>query len=400
MSFQACAPISSGSEFLKSSLAYLDCAGRAIGSTGYTALSQPGSIPSQFVLTAVTLFIAWHGIRMMFGRMPHMGDAVLAVAKIGLVLMLVTSWPAVRTIFAAPAFNGPAELGAQSRLEGSQSLEDRLQQLDDGIVALTKWGTGKLDIRAGQTAAGQPAATEFSGVALTDNLALGLGRLCFLVGALISIGLLKLLVGVMISALPIFAGLLLFESSRGLFWGWLRMIFALFVASFAIPLILTAEISLIEPWLARAIEDRSAYFATPSAPTELLAISGSFLLILLGSTALIVKTCFAVDFAGLAGRVERWRQAESTTERMIDRPASASLFATRPAEISRAESLALSLGRRDQSERHLPVSAGAGPYRAPSNDLGPPDAGRSQPTAGKRRARQRMALSHAKRNNL
>ena len=46
-----------------------------------------------------------------------------------------------------------------------------------------------------------------------------------------------------------------------------------------------------------AIDQRSAFYATPSAPTELWAISGSFLLILIGSTALLVKICFALDIA-------------------------------------------------------------------------------------------------------
>jgi type IV secretion system protein VirB6 len=399
MTLEACVPISSETEFLKSGLVYLDCAGRAIGSTGYTALSQPDSTPVRLILSAITLFIAWHGVRMMFGRMPQMGDAVLAVAKIGLVLMLVTSWPAVRILFAAPAFNGPVEISAQSRLEGSAPIEDRLQQVDNGIVTLTKWGTGRLDIRAGQTAEGQPAAAEFSGIALADNLALGLGRLCFLIGALLSIGLLKLLVGVMISALPIFAGLMLFEGSRGLFWGWLRMLFALFVASFAIPLILAVEVTLIEPWLARTIADRSAYFAAPSAPTELLAISGAFLLILMGSLALIIKTCFSVDVAGLAHRVDSWRRTERSTGHSHLQTSSLRTPTAR-AELSRADSLALSLERLGHSVRSQPSAAGAFPLRIAGSDVDPIPAGRTQPATRKQRARQRTTLSHTKRNQV
>jgi len=398
VSLAACAPVSSGVGFLKSSLIYLDCAGKAIGSTGYTALTQPGSVISQTILTAITLFIAWHGIRMMFGRMPDMGDAVLAVAKIGLVLMLVTSWPAVRTLIAEPSLAGPVELTAQTRIEGPVPLEDRLQRADDGIVALTSWGTGKLDIRAGRTADGQPAASAFTGIALTDNLALGIGRLCFLVGSLMSFGLLRLLVGAMISALPIFAGLLLFDSTRGLFWGWSRMMFALFVASFAVPLILTVELSLLEPWLARSIEQRSAFYATPSAPTELWAISGSFLLILIGSTALVVRMCFAVDFARVAGRFEWWRQAEPML-----RPAHSSIslqpsIAQRLGAPSRAESLAQSLERLDQSPRSLPTLGATVSGRVAHNDVATIEVGRARAGANRQRAKQRMALSHGKRN--
>lgn len=398
MSLEACAPVPSGSGFLKGTLAYLDCAGQAIGSAGYTALSQSGSIMSQLLLTAVTLFIAWHGIRMMFGRMPAMSDAVLAAAKIGLVLMLATSWPAVQTLFADPAFTGPSELVTQTKI-AALPLEDRLQQVDDGIVALTKWGTGKLDISAGTTADGQPAATEFTGIALTDNLALGLGRLCYLMGTIISIGLLKLLSGVMISALPIFAGLLLFESLQSFFWGWLRMMLALFVASFAIPLVLAAELTLIEPWLAGVIADRSATFATPSAPTELLAISGSFLLILVGALALIAKACFAVDFARVAVHLERWRQTGPLAEqpsRQVTRPMA---MAEQRVELSRAEALSLTLGRFEQTGRGSPMLLGTGSGSLASAEISEINTGGERPNSARRRARQRVALSQFKRND-
>lgn len=396
MSLAACTPVSSGNGFLKSSLAYLDCAGREIGSSGYTALTQPGSIISQLILAAITLFIAWHGIRMMFGRLPDMGDAVIAVAKIGLVLMLVTSWPAVRTLFAAPAFAGSAELVAETRVQGPLPLEDRLQRVDDGIVALTKWGTGKLDIRAGQTADGQPAASEFAGIALTDNLALGLGRLAFLVAAIMSVGLLKLLTGVMISALPLFAGLLLFDVTRSLFIGWVRILFAMFVASFAVPLILTVELSLMEPWLAGAIAERSAFYATPAAPTELLTLTGSFLLILGAAMALIVKACFSVDIAIVTSRIAAWRQAEAAEQGQLQsnqRLATAS----RPTEPTRAESLAWTLSR-NSSPSIITAAGGSGTASRAANDLTAHRYIGGGTGSVRRRARQRMALSHAKRN--
>jgi type IV secretion system protein VirB6 len=397
MSLAACAPATTGGGFLKSTLVYLDCAGKAVGSAGYVAFSQPGSIVVQLILTAITLFIAWHGLRMMFGRVLDMGDAVLAVAKIGIVLMLVTSWPAVRTLFAEPTFSGPAELAALTRLEGPVPLEDRLQRADDGIVALTKWGTGKLDIRAGRTADGQPAASEFAGVALTDGLALGLGRLSFLVGSLMSLGLLRLLSGVMISALPIFAGLLLFDATRGLFLGWLRLIFALFVASLAIPLILTVELSLLEPWLARAIEQRGAFYATPSTPTELLAISASFLLILIGSMALLVRSCFAVDVVGFATRVGRWRQKEPVMAELRYHAPESFVGAGLSGAPSRAAQLASKLDRLDRSPQPSPIHGGIIIGRDADNDARPATNGR-QSAVTRRRAKQRMALSHVRRN--
>lgn len=396
MSLEACAA-NPGSGFLKSSLAYLDCAGRDIGSTGYTALIQPGSPVPQLLLTAITVLIAWQGIRMMFGRGPDMGDAVMLVAKIGLVLMLATSWPAVRTLFAEPAMSAPNELVAQSRIQGAIPIEDRLQRVDDGIVALTKWGTGKLDIRAGRTAEGEPAASEFSGIALTDNLALGLGRLSFLVGALMSLGMLKLMNGIMIAALPLFAALLLFDATRGLFWGWLKLLFALLIAGFAVPLLLIVELTLMEPWLARAIEQRSAFFATPSAPTELLAMSATFMLILAGSMALIVRACLAVDPMVVAGRFAALGPGSREVELASSRTNLEISPARQSIEISRAASLATMISRLDQLPRS--GASRAGPITTPANDGIMPHETAGRLDGGSRhRARQRMALSQLRRN--
>jgi type IV secretion system protein VirB6 len=396
MSLEACAT-ASGSGFLRSSLYYLDCAGRELGSTGYIALTQPGSPIFQLILVAITFLIAWHGIWMMLGRTPDMGDAVMMAAKIGIVLMLTTSWPAVRTLFAEPVVSGPSELVAQSGLTGGRRLEARLQRVDDGIVALTKWGTGKLDIRAGRTADGQPAATEFSGIALTDSLALGIGRISFLVGALMSLGMLKLLSGIMIAALPLIASLLLFEATRGLFWGWLKLMFALLIAGFAVPLLLTVELALIEPWLARAISQRSASFAAPSAPTELVAMSTSFLFIVTASMALIVRACLTADLMVIAGRLAASRPRFGQAEAPALKAEHMQAAARQRAELTRAANIATSISRIDQLPR-------SGAFQTGIADR---PAGQSQPAielrrgtgpAGRQRARQRMALSQLRRN--
>lgn len=400
MSVASCVPISSGGAFLRSTLDYLDCAGQQLGASGYQALAAPGSVIGQLILTMLTLFIAWHGFRMMFGRMPDMGTAVLAVAKIGLVLMLVSSWPAVRTLFYDTSFSGPSEL--QRPLNGATSrIEDRLQQVDDGIVALTSWGTGKLDIRAGRTAEGQPAASSFSGIAAADNLALGAARLAYLVGVLMTFGLLSLLAGVLIAALPLFAGFLLFDTGRSLFMGWLRMILAVFVASFSVPLILTAELSLLEPWLSRVIAERGAFYATPSAPTELLAITGSFFLILLGSTALLIRLCFLADVPVLQEQLRSWR-AGRQGQAAAPQPERTRMTALEiDASPSRAESIARTLQINSQRGA-LPTQVGAmsGGFAGAANSSGSASwAAFPEPQTKQRRAFLRVARSNIKRDN-
>lgn len=311
MTGELCLPVASGSQFLKGTLAYLDCAGRQIGSSGYQALSAPGSPVQAIVLVLLTVFVAWQGFRLMFGRGLAMSDAVVAVAKIGVVLMLAASWPTVRTLVYDTSFAGPVELVRTAGGPDRTDLDERLQHVDNGIVALTSWGTGRLDIRVAQTAEGQPAATAFGGIAVADAIALGGARIAFLFGALATFGMLRLSVGAMIALLPIVAGFLLFDRSRGLFMGWLKTLFALFAAGFAVPIVLLAEISILEPWLAQVIAQRAAFLATPSAPTELLALTMSFSVILMAVVTLIVRACLSVDMTILVERISDWRRSSS-----------------------------------------------------------------------------------------
>jgi hypothetical protein len=126
-------------------------------------------------------------------------------------------------------------------------------------------------------------------------------------------------------------------------------------------------------------------------------MTGSFLLILGAAMTLIVKTCFLVDIAGMASRFTSGRQAEAAQQ---EQPRSASqrlAMADRPAEPTRAESLAWTLSR---SHRAQTVSAIGG-----SNSVRPANGNQEQfhgrssgGNSVRRRARQRMALSHARRN--
>lgn len=399
MTGELCIPVASGSGFLKGTLAYLDCAGRQIGSSGYQALAAPGSAVQTIVLVLLTVFVAWQGLRLMFGRSLAMSDAVVAVAKIGIVLMLAASWPAVRTLIYDTSFAGPAELVQSAGGPGSAQLDERLQRVDDGIVALTSWGTGRLDIRVGQTANGQSAASAFGGIAVADAIALGAARIAFLSGALATFGILRLSVGILIALLPIVAGFLLFDRARGLFIGWLKTLFALFAAGFAVPIVLLAEISILEPWLAQVIADRSAFLATPSAPTELLALTLSFSVILLTVVTLIVRACLSLDLAAAIERVSQWRQAAPqrdagpTSINQFDRPESI-------AGPTRAQNLANIL--EVTSRTNAPRTALAHPLVGPrssggwsmsSNESG----GISQRTSG-HRARTRATRSGSKRD--
>ena len=400
MTGELCIPISSGSAFLKGSLAYLDCAGRQIGSSGYQALTSLGSPVQEIVLALLTIFVAWQGLRLMFGRAPSMSDAVVAVAKIGVVLMLTASWPAVQTLFYDTSFSGPTELVQTAGGPDKAQLDDRLQRVDSGIVALTSLGTGRLDIRVGQTAEGQPAASAFGGIAVADAIAFGAARIAFLFGALAAFGLLRLSVGAMIALLPIVAGFLLFDRARGLFMGWIKTLFGLFAAGFAVPIVLLAEVSILESWLNQVIAQRSAFLATPSAPTELLALTLSFAVILWTIVGLIIRACLALDLSAAAERMGEWRENAGKSD------ATVTLAQVQPRTIepgaagtSRAQSLAnvLEIASRANAPRTL-LSQPTANRDSKGEWLTDPATGGATQRTSVNRARTRTSRTSAKRD--
>lgn len=389
-----CPAIQSGDQFLSSSLSALDCNGRWLGEAGYQALTSSGSLIQTLLLAMLTLFIVIQGVRLMFGRPLDLGDASLAAVKIGLVLMLATSWPAVRTLFYDTAIRGPSEL-IQQMGGDPQGLDARLQRVDSGIVALTAWGTGKLDIRAGRTADGAPAASAFNGQATNEGLGFSLGRFFWLAGTLGTIGLFRLGAGLLVSLLPLFAGFLLFERTRGLALGWVKAWFFLIVATLSASILLLIQTSMMEPWLARLIAERAANLATPSAPMELLALTGAFGLILMGTSLLLARICFAIDPTPLASKAREWnerRQArDEVSKTRLDGVQTARLmFGDRTLVMSQA------LGRLERRSVALGATSITTLSGGPSSGSG--ESSGHYRSGGRNRARQRLSLSSRKRD--
>lgn len=295
-----CAAIRSGQDFLAGTLAHIDCHAQSIGSFGWAGLADPGSPVSLAMTSALTIFVAIFGIRVMVGYPVGMRDGVAALLKVGIVLTLAASWPAWRVLGYDLFLDGPAQLtqaiGAAAGLPGSAGdLVSRLQTVDDGIAALNLVGTGRL------------------GVAQGDWFELGFARVGYLVGTLGPMALLRIAAGFLIAIAPLMGGLLLFAGTASLFEGWLRALVATFLGAILTSLVLSVELSLLEPWLQEVLDQRSAQQATLDAPVELLVMSLAFMLIALGALMLVAKLCFhpATARAG----IERSEAKPEGTER-------------------------------------------------------------------------------------
>lgn len=273
------------SGFLEGLLSYVDCQAQSIGANGYEALAAPGSTLSLLITGFLTLFVAFMGFRMLFGQMPSLREAVLAMIKIGIVLALATSWGAYRTLVYDVALRGPAELaatvGQQAGLPGAGSgLVERLGYADRNFVQLEVLGQGPVTNVPGQApvdAFGRPVPppSQF------DGFAMGGARILYLTGAIGGLAATRLAAGFLLALGPLFIAFLMFEGTRGLFVGWLRALAAMALGALGIAIALGVELVLIEMKLAELISLRNANLPIPGAAIELFVITLIFTLVML-----------------------------------------------------------------------------------------------------------------------
>lgn len=344
----ACLSVQTGRGFLAGALAHVDCQAQTIGSYGFASLAAPGSPVSLALTSLLTIFIITLSIRMLVGSQVGGRDVVGDVLKVGIVLTLATSWPAWRILGYDLLIHGPGQIAhviaAKAGLPGSSGdIFSRLQNLDNGLATFSVMGSGRL------------------GVAQGDWFQLGLARSIFLTGTLIPLALLRLTAGLLLAVAPLMAGTLLFGVSRGIFEGWARGLFAVFLGSIMLLLVYGVELALIEPWLQDALRQRASSAQTLDAPVEVVVLTLSFSLVALGTLVVLGKIAFHNTSPTSAQIMLREHRSEHANLPMRERaerrdmlPSRASVMANRMTETLRREERIADIMKIGESRRSSP----------------------------------------------
>lgn len=287
----SCPALSSDTGFVRGMLGYVDCQAQQIGAGGYQALASPGSMLSLLVTGFLTLFVGLFGYRMLFGHTPSLREGVLALVKVGAVLALTMSWPTYRMLIYEVALHGPVELATEISQAGvlpgaGGDVIDHLDYADKELVALAASVADGARIAApsGRTAGtvegGLTAFTPqpFAGF---DTFAIGGARMIFLIAAIGALAAVHLVSGLLLALGPFFIAFLLFESTRGLFEGWVRALAGAALGALGTVATVGVELALIEPWLADLLARRAAGEPVPGAPAEVLVVTLIFALVLI-----------------------------------------------------------------------------------------------------------------------
>lgn len=346
----ACTAPAGPTGFIGSVSAFMDCQAEMFGTGAFSALAAPGSTLSLALTGLLTLFIALIGYNLLLGRGLDVRSGTVAIVKVGAVLALATSWPAYRTLVYDVVTQAPgqimAEIARPATLPGSDgTLVARLDLADAALQQLTILGPGIP--RPDQFASLPPPP-----MAGYDTFALGGSRILFLLSALAGLVSVRIVAALMLALGPYFIAFLLFENTRSLFEGWIRVIASATIAAIAVAIGLGFELALLEPWLAGVLARRLAGEALPTAPTELLVITMLFGAVILALVAASVRLASAFR---LAPSLPRMLAAPARQEKAHPTSVASAVRVNEPAETrSRATATAnvvASLHQRESGSR-------------------------------------------------
>jgi len=298
-----CLAVPPGAGFISSMTGYLDCQAQILGSGSWQALSAPGSTLTVVLTGFLTIFIALIGYNLLLGQSLTVRSGTLAFVKIGAVFALATSWPAYRTLVYDLVIDGPAqlvsEIGPQGGVAGADgTLLQRLDLADNALVQLSILGPGTPPPNVGLQIPPPP----FGGF---DAFALGGSRILFLLTAIAALASVRIVAGLMLALGPFFIAFLMFDNTRSLFEGWLRVLAGSALATAGVTIALGLELTMVEPWLATILAHRMAGEALPTVSIELFVTMTLFAIIIVAALYACTRLVYAFRLAPLVRVVSR-----------------------------------------------------------------------------------------------
>jgi type IV secretion system protein VirB6 len=292
-----CQAPSSGGPFILDTLNFVDCQAQTIGEAGYRALAFSNSGSSPLLTLAMTIFVAIIGYRLLIGDNMGGREIILGAIKVGIVLLIATSWPAFRTLVYDVTLKSPANLalaiGGPTNLPGSNGdLAARLQTVDNAMAELVGRGSGPPDTRIEPSPQNKWIVYD----PLRSLETLQQARIVFETSSIAAIASVRLFAGLLLALAPIFALFLLFEATRGFFEGWIRALVGAILAGTASMVILGVELALLEPLLSQILEYRRAGIGAPNAPMQILVTGSVFVFVLLAALLTSAKLAYSVRF--------------------------------------------------------------------------------------------------------
>lgn len=235
---------------------YLDCQARALGENGFQALAG-GPVAAGLLSGLVTIFVALIGYRLILGTTPALRDGVTWAVRLGVVLALVTSWPAFQTLIYGVAVDSPGQLAATILPAAglpAEALDDRLQQAYDTIRLGSAYDQQQAadpatqsQVPAGQTAApqAQPLRSSLAQPPLPQTASVLVISTTGVTAAL------RIAIGFLLAVGPLAILSLLFDATLEVFSGWIRALAGAALGVLAAKVVTAVDLVMVESELFR-----------------------------------------------------------------------------------------------------------------------------------------------------
>ena len=228
-------------------LADTDCQAFGLVERGYAALAQPGGSVAAALTGLLVIAVAIYGYRLLLGRGLALGDALGLTVRVGVVLVLATSWESWQALAYHGLAQAPAEIAGNVLVAiGAPAPLDSLQHALDGLTEASVGYRSRAGIAS--PLVGGPAAA--AAVLNLSSLFLTLSTVGVLVAA-------RVVQAVLLAIAPAMAGLLLFDATRRMAQGWLGAIAAAALAPLFVLLIAAIEFAVLAPMIARLLSQQA-----------------------------------------------------------------------------------------------------------------------------------------------
>jgi type IV secretion system protein VirB6 len=328
---------------------FVDCHSLALGAAGYQALG-PGTSFGMALSGLLTIYVALIGYRLLLGGQITLREGVWSALRLGFVVALATQWAAYQPLVYNVITAGPGDLAARVLAPGGlggnapAQLIDRVQGVHAALVELIPPPPPEIAVPltpASPTTATPVPATAPPALSQESRAAL-VSADHLLVGAALAGTLSVRVVTALLLALgPLFIGCLLFDATRGLFVGWVRILAGAALAGIAAALVIALELAVIEPQVEalRGLLDTSQPAGT--LPQDMLATCSCFALVMLAALIALARTTAAFRLPAIAQRAVEQVLAPRDPAMSGDRAfAGAAVPLREPSQRSRAEQVA------------------------------------------------------------
>lgn len=324
----------------------VDCHIRVLAHDTFRQLVGPGTTFASALTAMLTIYIALIGYQLLLGR-GNLRLTVLPVTalKIGLIMAFLTSWAAYQTVIFSFLFDGPREL-----LGPLLSLMGFGRDVYDGVESAYATLSGAAGVYGGQADA---AANILQGGPMLGSGLLWLsamGLLLVTVGVILAA---KIVLGFLLAIGPVFVALFLFDTTRGLFDGWLRATLAFAIAPLAANVFGAAMLVMMSPFLATLSQNVATEVFDMGPIVTIVLIVAVFAIVM--TMAYRAVATIAGGFASKGARRDDLDRNDVWTETRAGRQSGAGGPPPSP-EVSRTDaSPAAAVVRRTEVVREAPL---------------------------------------------